>query len=139
LRHLGLLPDGHSRAACRAGRNQDIFARGFECPLSGVRADVAVKVRHMTHSGLVLPHAIDSLRTKILPILCRAVCEGAPVEIARNIIPIDYATAVRDYARGNLDEAELWVGLTALGYNSFEIEWHIANPGRRMSRGVANG
>ena len=93
----------------------------------------------MTHSGLVLPHAIDSLRTKILPTLCRAVCEGAPVEIARNIIPIDYATAVRDYARGNLDEAELWVGLTALGYNSFEIEWHIANPGRRMSRGVPNG
>ena len=93
----------------------------------------------MTHSGLVSPHAVDSLRTKILPTLCRAVCEGAPVEIARNIIPIDYATAVRDYARGNLDEAELWVELTALGYNSFEIEWHIANPGRRMSRGVANG
>lgn len=46
-----------------------------------------------------------------------------------------YATAVRDYARGNLDEAELWVELVAVGYNSFEIEWHIANPGRRMSRG----
>ena len=54
---------------------------------------------------------------------------GVPVEIAHNIIPLEYANAVRDYARGNLDEAELWAELTALGYDAFEIEWHIANPG----------
>jgi hypothetical protein len=60
---------------------------------------------------------------------------GAPVEIARNIIPLEYANAVRDYARGNLDEAELWAELTALGYDAFEIEWHIANPGQRMAQG----
>jgi hypothetical protein len=57
------------------------------------------------------------------------------VKIAHNVIRIDYGTAVRDYARGNLDEAELWAELSELGYNSFEIEWHIANPGQRMSRG----
>jgi hypothetical protein len=60
---------------------------------------------------------------------------GAAVKIAHNVIRIDYGTAVRDYARGNLDEAELWAELSELGYNSFEIEWHIANPGQRMSRG----
>ena len=37
---------------------------------------------------------------------------------------------MRDYARGNLDEAELWEELTTLGYSSSKIEWHIANPGR---------
>jgi hypothetical protein len=42
---------------------------------------------------------------------------------------------MRDYARGNLDQAELWLELTALGYNSFEIEWYIVNPGRRMEWG----
>ena len=52
--------------------------------------------------------------------------------ITRKIIPSDYATFVRDYARGNLDEAELWEELTALGYSSSEIEWHIANPGRYL-------
>jgi len=57
---------------------------------------------------------------------------GAPVEIAHNIIPLEYVNAVRDYARGNLDEAELWAQLTTLGYDAFEIEWHIANPGQRM-------
>ena len=57
---------------------------------------------------------------------------GTPVEIARNTIPLEYANAVRDYARGNLDEAELWAELTALGYDAFEIEWHIANPGQCM-------
>ena len=57
---------------------------------------------------------------------------GGTVEIAHNIIPLEYANAVRDYARGNLDEAELWAELTALGYDAFEIEWHIANPGQRM-------
>ena len=36
--------------------------------------------------------------------------------ITRKIIPADYATFVRDYARGNLDEAELWDELTTLGY-----------------------
>lgn len=54
------------------------------------------------------------------------------MEIARNIIPLEYANAVRDYVRGNLDEAELWAELNALGYDAFEIEWHIANPGQRM-------
>ena len=74
-----------------------------------------------------------SQRTKIPPTLCRAMrVVGAPVEIARNTIPLEYAHAVRDYARGNLDEAELWAELTALGYDTFEIEWHIANPGQCM-------
>jgi hypothetical protein len=50
----------------------------------------------------------------------------------RKIIPSDYATIVRDYARGNLDEAELWEELTALGYGSSEIQWHIGNPGRLL-------
>jgi hypothetical protein len=52
------------------------------------------------------------------------------LHITRKILPADYATFVRDYARGNLDEAELWEELTTLGYSSSEIEWHIANPGR---------
>ena len=52
------------------------------------------------------------------------------VYITRKIIPADYATFVRDYARGNLDEAELWEELNMLGYSSSEIERHIANPGR---------
>jgi len=54
------------------------------------------------------------------------------VRIARKIIPSGYATVVRDYARGNLDGAEFWSELTALGYGSLEIEWHIANPGKRL-------
>ena len=74
--------------------------------------------------------AVDSQRIAHL-VSCHA-CGGAPVEIARNIVPLEYANAVRDYARGNLDEAELWAELTALGYDAFEIEWHIANPGQRM-------
>ena len=74
----------------------------------------------------------DSQRTKIPPTLCRAMGVGAPVEIARNILPFEYANAVRDYARGNLDEAELWAELTALGYDALEVEWHIANPGQRI-------
>ena len=67
----------------------------------------------MTQSGLALPHALTV--NAVPPTLCR-----------------EYANAVRDYARGNLDEAELWAELTALGYDAFEIEWHIANPGQRM-------
>jgi hypothetical protein len=47
------------------------------------------------------------------------------VYITRKIIPADYATFVRDYARGNLDEAELWEELTTLGYSSSEIELRI--------------
>jgi len=35
---------------------------------------------------------------------------------------------VREYARGNLDEAELSTELSALGFNSTEIEWHIPMP-----------
>lgn len=54
------------------------------------------------------------------------------MRIARKIIPSGYATVVRDYARGNLDEAEFWSELTVLGYSSLEIEWHIANPGKRL-------
>ena len=46
------------------------------------------------------------------------------------IIPSGHATVVREYARGNLDEAELSTELSALGFNSTEIEWHIANPGK---------
>ena len=84
----------------------------------------------LTH-GLAL--SLDGQGNKISPTLCRAIrVAGAPVEIAHNIIPLEYANAVRDYARGNLDEAELWAELTALGYDAFEIEWHIANPGQRM-------
>jgi hypothetical protein len=40
------------------------------------------------------------------------------VRIAHKIIPSGNATVVRDYARGNLDEAEFWSELTALGYKS---------------------
>jgi len=54
------------------------------------------------------------------------------VRIACKIIPSGYATVVRDYARGNLDEAEFWSELTALGYSPLEIEWHIGNPGKRL-------
>ena len=64
---------------------------------------------------------------------------GWPVYITRKIIPLDCATAMRDHAPGNLDEAELWAQLNALGYDSSEVEWHISNPGRRMEQGVANG
>jgi hypothetical protein len=35
---------------------------------------------------------------------------------------------VREYARGNLDEAELSTELSALGFSSTKIEWHIAMP-----------
>jgi hypothetical protein len=56
---------------------------------------------------------------------------GTPVEIVHNIIPLEYERCAR-LARGNLDEAELWAGLSALGYNAFEIQWHIANPGQRI-------
>ena len=54
------------------------------------------------------------------------------MRIACKIIPSGYATVVRDYARGNLDEAEFWSELTALGYSPLEIEWHIGNPGKRL-------
>ena len=57
---------------------------------------------------------------------------GAPAEIAHTIIPLQYANALRHYVRGNLDEAELWAKLTALDYDAFEIEWHIANPSQRI-------
>jgi len=52
------------------------------------------------------------------------------VRINCKIIPSGPATVVREYARGNLDEAELWTELSALGFSSTEIEWHIANPGK---------
>ena len=76
--------------------------------------------------------SVDSRRTKIPPTFSRAMLVGTPVQIARNIIPLDYANVLREYARGNLDEAELWAELTALGYDAIEIDWHIANPGQRM-------
>jgi hypothetical protein len=50
------------------------------------------------------------------------------VRINCKIIPSGHATVVREYARGNLDEAELLTELSALGFNSTEIEWHIAMP-----------
>ena len=84
-----------------------------------------------TQSGLALSHALATHQNFAHLVSCHA-RGGAPVEIAHNIIPLEYANAVRDYARGNLDEAELWAELTALGYDAFEIEWHIANPGQRM-------
>jgi hypothetical protein len=66
--------------------------------------------------------------TKILPAFCPFMkWVRGQVYITRKIIPADYATFVRDYARGNLDEAELWEELTTAPP---EIEWHIANPGR---------
>lgn len=49
----------------------------------------------------------------------------------RKIIPSDYAAILRDYERGNLDEAELSAELTALGYTPFEIERQFANLRRR--------
>jgi len=60
---------------------------------------------------------------------------GAPVEIVHNIIPLEYVNAVREYARGNLDEAELCAELTALGYDALEVEWHIAIQVSVSSRG----
>jgi len=87
----------------------------------------------LTQSGLALSPALTVNAPKFRPpCVVRCVWRGAPVEIAHNIIPLEYANAVRDYARGNLDEAELWAQLTTLGYDAFEIEWHIANPGQRM-------
>jgi len=62
------------------------------------------------------------------------------VHITRKILPSDYSTIVRDYARGNLDEAELWQELIALGFSSFEIEWHVVNPGKSWKQGgITNG
>ena len=86
----------------------------------------------MSQSGPA-PSCVDSSTHQNFAHLvsCHA-CGGAPVEIVHNIIPLEYADAVRDYARGNLDEPELWAELSALGYNAFETEWHIANPGQRM-------
>ena len=55
--------------------------------------------------------------------------------ITRKIIPSDYATFVRDYARGYLDEAELWEELTTLGYSSSES---LGSKGAQMDDELKN-
>src|SRR5262249_35041782 len=83
-------------------------------------------------SGIwVIGYVRSSCCAEILPAFCFVMRWWGEAYI-RKIIPSDYATIVRDYARGNMDQAELWEELTALGYGSSEIEWHIANPGRRL-------
>jgi hypothetical protein len=45
-----------------------------------------------------------------------------------------YERAVREYAQGTLREENLWRALAGLGFGVDEIEWHVDNPGKRMSR-----
>jgi hypothetical protein len=46
-----------------------------------------------------------------------------------------YERAVREYAQGSLREENLWRALAGLGFGVDEIEWHVDNPGKRMSQG----
>jgi hypothetical protein len=45
-----------------------------------------------------------------------------------------YERAVREYAQGALHEENLWRTLAGLGFGVDEIEWHVDNPGKRMSQ-----
>ena len=45
-----------------------------------------------------------------------------------------YERAVREYAQGALHEENLWRTLAGLGFSVDEIEWHVDNPGKRMSQ-----
>jgi hypothetical protein len=45
-----------------------------------------------------------------------------------------YERAVRAYAQGALHEENLWRALAGLGFGVDEIEWHVDNPGKRMSQ-----
>ena len=45
-----------------------------------------------------------------------------------------YERAVREYAQGTLHEENLWRILAGLGFGVDEIEWHVDNPGKRMSQ-----
>ena len=45
-----------------------------------------------------------------------------------------YERAVREYAQGTLREESLWRALAGLGFGVDEIEWHVDNPGKRMSQ-----
>jgi hypothetical protein len=45
-----------------------------------------------------------------------------------------YERAVREYAQGALREENLWRALAGLGFGVDEIEWHVDNPGKRMSQ-----
>ena len=45
-----------------------------------------------------------------------------------------YERAVREYAQGTLREENLWRALAGLGFGVDEIEWHVDNPGQRMSQ-----
>ena len=46
----------------------------------------------------------------------------------------DYERTVREYAQGALHEENLWRTLAGLGFGVDEIEWHVDNPGKRMSQ-----
>jgi hypothetical protein len=37
----------------------------------------------------------------------------------------------------DLDDAERWEALAALGYDYAEIQWHLDRPGKLMSQGFA--
>jgi len=58
------------------------------------------------------------------------------MNIATNIIDLNYARAVRRYAE-NGDAVELWRSLKALGFLHDEIEWHAGHPGKRLRQGFA--
>ena len=45
-----------------------------------------------------------------------------------------YERAVREYAQGTLHEEYLWRALAGLGFGVDEIEWHVDNPGKRMTQ-----
>lgn len=45
-----------------------------------------------------------------------------------------YERTVREYAQGTLHEDNLWRALAGLGFGVDEIEWHVDNPGKRMTQ-----
>ena len=45
-----------------------------------------------------------------------------------------YERAVSEYTQGTLHEENLWRALAGLGFGVDEIEWHVDNPGKRMSQ-----
>jgi hypothetical protein len=45
------------------------------------------------------------------------------------------ARAYEAIIAADLDEADLWPALAALGFDRREIQWHVDNPGTRMRQG----
>ena len=60
------------------------------------------------------------------------------MQIADNIVPMEYGAAVAAFGRRDLDDAEFWQLLKAFGYDYREIEWHFDHPGERMPQGYVN-